>query len=74
VSRRHNWARWVLVAFLFLGWASLVTDFSATFAASPIAALLDVAVSGMEIVACYFLFTRPSNAWFRGERTPGSAH
>jgi len=69
-GRRRNWARWVLLALLALGWVMWLTDLPRSFAETPGAALADTLISAAELAAGYLLFLSPGAAWFRRPAGP----
>ena len=70
VRRGRNWARWVLLAYLILGWVSLVFDFQRSMFETPVAAAGDVLVVLAEVWACYLLFSGSGAQWFRPAHAP----
>lgn len=68
IQRRKNWARWTMLALLGLGWFAIAWEFPEGFMRSPIAGIVDVAVTAMELYAAWLLFSGPAARWFRGER------
>jgi hypothetical protein len=67
LAKRHNWARWVVFAYLLMGWAAFLVDLPEGLAAAPLPTLLDALVFVLEIWACVLLFTAASARWFRRE-------
>ena len=63
-SRRHNWARYVLLVWTVLGLAFYLSSFHSD--AQPWwDSVLDIASFAIEIVAIYMLFTNAASQWYR---------
>jgi hypothetical protein len=69
-GRRRNWARWLLLGLLALGWMMWLSDLSRSFAETPGAALADTLICAAELWAAYLLFLTPEAAWFRRRAGP----
>lgn len=67
IQRRQNWARWTMLVLLAIGWIAIASDFPASFMRSPVAGVVDLAVTAMEAFAAWQLFTGAARRWFRGE-------
>lgn len=65
VGRRKNWARWVLLALLIVGWITAAIDMPKTLAATPFAGAIDFLVTIAELWATYLLFLSPGAQWFK---------
>jgi hypothetical protein len=63
VERRQSWARWVLLAYLGLGWIVLLAD--PQLEQGVPAVVIDIAIGAAEIYACVLLFAREGREWFR---------
>jgi hypothetical protein len=62
--RGKNWARWTMLAFLVFSWAMDAANFTAQFARSPIAGIIDFASFAMGLVACWYLFLSAGARWY----------
>jgi hypothetical protein len=65
VGRRKNWARWVLLALLIVGWITAAIDMPQTLSATPFAGAIDFLVTIAELWATYLLFLSPGARWFK---------
>ncbi len=65
VQRARNWGRWLLLAYLALGWWLGLEQITDDFTASPLIGLVDVASIAMEMVAAVLLFAGAAGRWFR---------
>ena len=65
IGRRHNWARWVLLAYVLLGWIVQAVDFPKTISETPLAAGIDFLIAISEFWACYLLFLSSGAKWFK---------
>jgi hypothetical protein len=65
VGRRKNWARWILLAFLMVGWITVAIDMAQTLSATPFAGAIDFLVTIAELWAAYLLFLSPGAQWFK---------
>ena len=68
LNRRRNWARWVLLGYLSIGWIALAIDLPSTLEATPFAGMIDVVVAICELSASYLLFLSPGAEWFKRQR------
>jgi len=71
-----NWARWAMLVYMILGWATSADDFGVYFTVSPIAGMISLACIALELVACWFLFTGAGDRWFAelsGRRPKGTS-
>jgi hypothetical protein len=64
VSRRHGWARWVLLVLLALGWIITFSDFSASIEQGMAAVIIDLGVGIAEMTAAALLFLSRGSRWF----------
>jgi hypothetical protein len=69
-GRRHNWARWALLAFLAFGWYMNLGEIAETAVKTPFAALVDVGSFFAEATACCLLFVSRDAAWFAKKGEP----
>jgi hypothetical protein len=71
----RNWARWVNLAYLALGWWLGAEDIGAHFQTAPLAALMEIVSMAMEMGACWLLMTGIGHYWFgqlaRARARPG---
>jgi hypothetical protein len=67
--RGRNWARLVLAVFTACGAVLYIEHVLALFAASPVVAIIQASLAIVEVVAVAFLFSGPSNAWYRAQAT-----
>ena len=68
-GRRKNWARWVLLVYLVIGWISVAIDLPETLSATPFAGAIDFLVAMAELWASYLLFLSPGASWFKREQS-----
>ena len=65
IGRGHNWAR-ITFLVLFIGGIPLsLLPLLKSLAANPIAGLLGIGQTIIQVVALVFLFQKPSSDWFR---------
>lgn len=67
--RGRNWARLVLTVLTVCGALLYIEHVLALFAVSPVVAIIQASLTIVELVAVAFLFTGPSNAWYRAQAT-----
>ena len=70
VGRRHNWARWALLAYVVLTSFIAALDLARSLSETPLAAVLDVLTTLAEVWAFYLLFFGPGAQWFRRTQAP----
>jgi hypothetical protein len=64
VWRGKRWARWVMLAYLVLGWWLGAGDMSDDFLRSPLLGTLDAVCILLEAIACALLFFGAGARWF----------
>jgi peptidoglycan/LPS O-acetylase OafA/YrhL len=67
IARRHNWARWVLLAITFLGLALMLYPWE-WMTAETYAEMMDpstVVIMIMDFAGLYWLFSGPGAAWYK---------
>jgi len=64
LSKRKNWARWSLVAILFVSLFLLLLPTFDSFTLNPINTLLVFVQYTLYVVALVFLFHRETHGWF----------
>lgn len=69
VSRRVNWARWVLLAWTVLGAVAYLANFQ-LHAELLLDTFLEIASFAVELPAVCMLFTAAANGWYRPEASP----
>ena len=65
VGRRHNWARWTLLAVVAISTLFSMFDFQNSLAETPLAAGASLLFTLLEIWAFSLLFFGPGARWFR---------
>lgn len=70
ISRRHNWARWTMLAYLAFGWYVTTGELSHTFSTAPLAGVLDLLCLLAEVWAAGLLFFGAGARWFKPSGTP----
>ena len=64
----QNWARWALLAYLTFGWYTAAEGMTSASESSILDRSLDLAITAMELVAAWLLFTGPGAKWFGRHR------
>lgn len=64
IGRGRNWARITFLVLFLLGLISYVSGLTDLFHRSVVAGLLSTAQAAMQIVALYFIFSKPGALWF----------
>lgn len=64
-GKGHNWARWLLLAFILGTEALGLSDYSRSLAETPLALATDICVLAAEIWALWLLFSGTGAAWFK---------
>lgn len=64
IGHGKKWARVVLLIFFLLGLVIYPWTFVAMLKASMLVAVLSLLQTALQIIALYFLFSRPSTQWF----------
>jgi hypothetical protein len=64
ISRGRNWARITYLALTAIGSLPYVSLLGGQFGRSPVLGGLSLAQMGLQIVALWWLFTRPGKTWF----------
>jgi len=64
VLRGRPWARWVMLAYLVLGWWLGAGELNDDFLRSPVLGVLDVVCIVLEVAACGLLFSGAGARWF----------
>lgn len=64
VLRGKPWARWVMLAYLVLGWLLGAGEMSDDFLRSPVLGVIDAACIVLELLACRLLFFGAGAQWF----------
>ena len=62
--KAKNWARMMQLILAILGWTSYVYDVEDFLQSGLAEKLINVAISMLDIVAIYFLFSKPGKDWF----------
>jgi hypothetical protein len=63
--RRKNWARWLMLLFFIPGAVMSAPQIAQTLQISPVAGVLNIVQSIMQLVAIIFVFTGNANPYFR---------
>jgi len=71
VGRRRGWARWLLLAYLLMGWLTTFSDFSTSIDEGMAAVIVDLASGIAEMVAAGLLFLGSDRTWFEMEADSG---
>ena len=67
VGRGVNWARWLMLASVALGWLVLLFDPAYSLDQGVVAFTVDVAASIVEVYAMYLLFSGEAKRWFKAQ-------
>ncbi|WP_048441134.1 hypothetical protein [Caenimonas sp. SL110] len=68
VMRGKNWARFVLLAYLGLGWLMVGMELNDNFVRSPLSTVIDIVCVAMEVAAMVLLLGGASQRWFSAIR------
>lgn len=71
VYMRRNWARWLLLVLLALGWIQQLSSLSTSLEEGVAAFVLDTLSMLLEMAACYQLFISPGRRWFEASAPRG---
>lgn len=71
VARRHDWARWALLVYLFAGWLMTFSDFSGSIEQGMAAVLIDLGTGIAEVIAVGLLFLSRGRSWFARQGDTG---
>ena len=71
IGKGRNWARWSIVAILFISILLLFLPSFESFSHNPVHTLLVFLQYTLYIIALLFLFHRSSSGWFGAENIPG---
>ena len=71
ISKRKNWARWVLLATVAIAFPLSILPTFDSLSHNPFHTLLGFVQLGLYIVAMVFLFKRDASSWFRAVRESG---
>lgn len=64
IGRGRNWARITFLVLFLLGSISFVSGLTGLFNRSVVAGTLSTAQAIMQMVALYFVFSKPGSLWF----------
>ena len=64
VLRGKPWSRWVMLAYLALGWWLGASEMADDFLRSPLLGTIDAVSIGLEGMACWLLFFGDGARWF----------
>jgi len=79
VLRGRRWSRWVMLAYLVLGWWLGAGEIGDDFMRSPVLGVIDAVCIALEGAACWLLFFGEGARWFvalasrRGRARDGAA-
>jgi hypothetical protein len=65
---RRNWARWAMLAYLGLSWLLAAQSLVDDFASSPLAGVIELACTAMELMAVWALNFGNGAQWFADRR------
>ena len=69
ISKGKNWARMTMLVFYIYGLLRYAMTFSGEHSSLTLLGLLAVAQALLQLIAYYFLFTKPGSVWFKKQRT-----